>query len=875
MRWLFLYIVLFLFGLQSGTIARAQIASLDGKVLDAGQNIPISDVSISTLQKDSLLIDFTISDSNGVFKIKNVSSAACYISFSCLGYRKKIIPVNTFVSGQTIALLPDTFAIKEVLVKSHRIRQQGDTVVYLVDGFKMPQDRSIGDVLNKMPGLEVQSDGRIKYQGKAISKLYIEGSDLLESKYGLAVRNVRAKDIESVEVLENHEAIKALRGVRFNEAAAINLKLKDEAKARWIGIGDAGVGTGHTPLLWDTRLQGMLFGKKQQNFSIYKGNNTGMDVSNELHSLISDQFVTSDQTYLPGLLSPLNTGSPDLDEAYYLQNSSHLLSVNQLWKKDDNRQWRFQASYVNDRIKEDAKYLTEYILGEDDSFIVEENNHTKGRRHHADGELSFEQNLDSLYIKNSLSYKGEFDTYDACVDNRPGIRELRLHMPRQSVTNRFSLIRNSRHKVFRIYSFNQWINRPQRLLNRPDSPDTLFLMPYEEMLQKAGLSTFISHTSTSFQLLVCGFYMGVDAGIKLQSDHIDSKMERLENQTYILMPDSFRNNFSYFRLLTYAEPNISYTGLRERLSASLKLNMGWLYRKNSPDFVFQPKLHVHFKVLPSWDIGGEVSRSYMEDDIRKLYPGCIMNGYRSFLSFSPQYTSRHSDAYTFYSTFKNPMKGVFLSLRGGFVRTKEQFVDRIRFDGIVRYTDRLSQEHIDRSRFVTAKYGQAIAFWNTRLSCEMSYYNSDYLYMLSELSSYRTGSVIMTGNIVMQPLRIMNIDYSVRLKHSNLKIRGEGVLQSFWKSEQQLALNLYPSPNWLFKFSHSFYKDDLPGASGCYFMDIQTLYRFGKDMEIKLSAHNLLGKTLYRIKTIDAYSSIEQSYPLRGREVCVSYSFSF
>lgn len=875
MRRQVIYIIMTIGTLLSNWDIYAQEISVDGKVLDAEKKIPIPNVSISALQKDSLLINFTVSDPDGNFKIKDITPATCFLSFSCIGYHTRVIPIRIFESGQTVMLSSQLFKIKEVIVQSHRIRQQGDTIVYQVSGFKMAQDRSIGDVLKKMPGLEVLQDGRIKFQGRAISKLYIEGSDLLESKYGLAVRNVRAQDVKSVEVMENHEAIKALKGIRFNEAAAINLTLKDDAKARWIGIGDVGAGTGHHPLLWNARMQGMKFEKNQQNFSIYKGNNTGMDVSNELHSLITDPFAISDQTYSTGLLSPLNASTPDINEAYYLQNNSHLLSFNQLWKKDNKRLWRFQASYVNSRIKENAEYLTGYFYGKDDFFTIQESNRTEGRTHHLDGELSFEQNSDSLYVKNVLSYKGGFDRYKAFIDNHPGNRSLHLRMPRQSVTNRFSLIRKSQSKVFQLYSFNQWIDRPQRLQNRPESTDTLFNMPYEQLKQRAGLSTFLSHTFTSFRFRMAGFYVGAETGIKLQSDNVDTDLERLIDQTNIQMSDSFRNKFSYFRSLAYLEPNVSYTGIQGRLSASLKLNAGWLYRKQSPDFVFQPQIHLNFKITPLWEASGNANRNYMEDDIRQLFPGYIMNGYRSFLSFNPKYTSRHSDTYTLSSTFKNPMKGVFLSLNGGFIRTEEEFVDQVRFDGIVCYTDKLPQRHIDRSKFIQMKAGQSFSFWNTRLSCSISYNDNNYLYLLSELSRYQAQQVRTIGNIVIQPFGFANIEYDIDFIFNKIKTEQDGNLQSIRETDQLLTINLYPSPNWLFRFSHSFYRNNQAETPNCYFMDLQALYRFGKEMEISLSAQNLLGKTQYSVKTIDSYYYSNQVYPLRGREICVNYSFSF
>lgn len=67
--------------------------------------------------------------------------------------------------------------LKEVKVSAQRLLRSGDTLTYSVSSFRQGQDRSLADVITKMPGLEVKANGQIEYQGKAISKFYIEGLD--------------------------------------------------------------------------------------------------------------------------------------------------------------------------------------------------------------------------------------------------------------------------------------------------------------------------------------------------------------------------------------------------------------------------------------------------------------------------------------------------------------------------------------------------------------------------------------------------------------------------------------------------------------------------------------------------------------------------
>ena len=81
-----------------------------------------------------------------------------------------------------------------------------------------------------MPGIEVKSDGQIIYNGQWINEFYIEGLDMLGSNYGVATKNIDAHDIGTVQILEDHQDVKMLQGVRRGAAPAMNIRLKQSAK---------------------------------------------------------------------------------------------------------------------------------------------------------------------------------------------------------------------------------------------------------------------------------------------------------------------------------------------------------------------------------------------------------------------------------------------------------------------------------------------------------------------------------------------------------------------------------------------------------------------------------------------------------------------
>ena len=169
---------------------------------------------------------------------------------------KPLVSASVVAKGDDSSVV--AIVLKEVKVTPQRIREQGDTLTYSVESFKMKQDRSIADVIAKMPGLEVLPSGTIRYQGKAINKFYIEGMDLLGGKYAMASENLSADKVKSVQVYENHQPVKALKDIKFSEQAALNLILKDEAKNVWQGVVDVATGYGDE-WLRDARWLEMVF----------------------------------------------------------------------------------------------------------------------------------------------------------------------------------------------------------------------------------------------------------------------------------------------------------------------------------------------------------------------------------------------------------------------------------------------------------------------------------------------------------------------------------------------------------------------------------------------------------------------------------------
>ncbi|WP_442724731.1 Plug domain-containing protein [Tannerella sp.] len=243
-------------------------------------------------------------------------------------YRQKI-PAQT---QQTEILLKESsLSLREVKVISSPIRRQGDTISYYMSNFHRPQDRNLADVLARMPGIHVQSDGRVQYDGKPINRFYIEDMNLLGERYSLATQNLSPSDIAAVQVYENHEPIKMLRDRSQTEQAALNIKLKESARAKWLKTFDFGVGG--FPFLYNATGTLARFARKNQTLMIGKINNTGKDIAMELkmHTLKAGQvFRPGAPDGIPDRFSPLSVSSSFFTRDRARFNESSIVSANQL-----------------------------------------------------------------------------------------------------------------------------------------------------------------------------------------------------------------------------------------------------------------------------------------------------------------------------------------------------------------------------------------------------------------------------------------------------------------------------------------------------------------------------------------------------------------
>ena len=311
----------------------AQQIVLSGRVTDKSTGTPLSNVLVTVRPaRENKIVKYAQTSEDGKYEILlSIIPDNHVLSFSMMGYAPQTIALSSDRHQYDIRLSEQTTELKEVIIKAPGIRQKGDTITYVVSSFADAQDKSLADVLKKMPGIEIEKSGAIKYNGVAINKFYIEGKDLLGGRYGLATNNVHQQDVGSVEIMENHQPIKALEDISFSQNPAINIRLKEDAKARWVGT--VKVGGGFEPFLWNSELFLMRFTAKTQSLNTYKTNNIGTDVTHETQSFSFDEIMNqfSKNYRLDNYINVRPDYLTDIDADRVRFNKSHMISTNNLW----------------------------------------------------------------------------------------------------------------------------------------------------------------------------------------------------------------------------------------------------------------------------------------------------------------------------------------------------------------------------------------------------------------------------------------------------------------------------------------------------------------------------------------------------------------
>ncbi|PKP19288.1 MAG: hypothetical protein CVU07_00180, partial [Bacteroidetes bacterium HGW-Bacteroidetes-23] len=218
------FFFLFIFSSSYSQKIKGTITDSIGVVYNA--NIFIKD-------KNDIIKNYTKSNIEGKFELLfTKDNDNLFVEITTLYHNPKVFELNKLkISNNEIILnihLEErSIILKEVILnKSNPIIQKKDTTIYNPDFFRDGSERVVEDLLKKLPGIKIEDNGIIKFKGKEIKKMLLDGDDLFSSNYIIGSKNINVDMIDKVQGIEHYEENSLLKGIRDSDDVALNLILK-------------------------------------------------------------------------------------------------------------------------------------------------------------------------------------------------------------------------------------------------------------------------------------------------------------------------------------------------------------------------------------------------------------------------------------------------------------------------------------------------------------------------------------------------------------------------------------------------------------------------------------------------------------------------
>ncbi len=844
------------------TISGMSRIPIAGNIIEVGSNEPLAGASVILRNPEGKISKYATSDVNGCFSISTPEITGYVLDVSVMGFAGQTVRLDSVQLPVTIVMEASVTMLREVTVKADAIREQGDTITYNVGSFAQPQDRSIGDVLKHMPGIEVSSSGKIQYQGEDINKFYIEGSDLLGGRYGIAANGISHDDVGAVEVLENHQPMQVLSGISFSNKAAINLKLKNKAKATWSFHGDAGGGCSWQPegAIWEGELFAMAAMPDFQNITTFKTNNVGKDLTAQAADYFSSPRGTGLSRYV-GVSLP---GVPNLSRKRTLFNRSALVSTNVL-RKLGRGEVKAQIDYSFNRVTAGASNITTYFLNDSDRIVTEDRNGVD-RTHSISCRFIYELNQKTAYINNTLKTNIDLDDVRLRVSGSLP-NDQTASLPDYYAGNDFKLIKRFKGKhLVTFISKNEWESMPQTLsVSMNDSP----------VRQHINDHAFHTSESTAYAFSVKGMTISLEGGVRGYFRSLNTELPKMPEA----IPGATTNALNTNCFTVYATPGLEYRVRRVNFSLDAPVSFAsYTFDKalaNRRDVYFSPSLSIYWKPGSrfSMSLRGGAGRSPM--DLSLIQTGYVMTDYRSFCCGVDDFYNSTSQNVSASFSYKHTRRGLFANAfamqswsHNPYTPAQQLYGDYV----VYSYTSAKSDS---RMLMASGNIGKTLDFMRgcADINGSFSRHESHLISENKSINSVGTSWSIGAG-INGAPLRWLSFDYRFNFSSNHLAMDGTNASR-LGNMKNELMINIMPHKKMEWHICGEHYRNELATGNftNVFLLDTKLVYKPGKRLELSADINNILNIRSYNYITYSRLSSFESKRWLRGRELLFTLSF--
>lgn len=616
--------------------------TIKGTVRDSIAAVPFANILIKKKNNPKTVFLFASTDENGYYTIEpKFQLDSLLLEVTSLAHEPAVFDLNKFkpehnTLSLNVSLKERTSQLKEIIItKKPAITVKKDTLEYNLERYKDGTEKVVEDVLKKLPGVKVEENGEIKYKGKTIKKMLLDGDDLFESQYSLGSRNISADMIEKVQGIDHYEENSLLKGIRDSDDVAINLVLK---KGKTDFSGNTTLGYGYNQKYYST-LSGMLVNKKHKGFALGSYNNIGQNNTpyNFDSSIVSLESINNKDLLAKELISQGNYYS-SLDPTLHRLNNTTYFSYNHLMKIAKNSTLKLNLSYYQDQLNRNNENTSEFKIGEDQFTVIEINNLSKKPRVY-DGRIHYSNKEKKNFHWEYLGKMNYQPTTFQDHSNNNGIQQ-----DNKVTTKNFAINQelNGTLKMNEQSAVTTKLNHslseaPQQFEINPGTPMD-FNGNTTAQSQYSNYKKEFLNWRALFLTKRERFNFGVMPLVVYSKSKLRSLLKDPNNQS---LGDAFENNNQYSITSYGVNASVAYTNdknlaLKFTLANgynSLEFNNFQLSEKTTDkSFVITPRLIVKYAFSQRDNLNFLYSYNQITPEEDKLFSGIVQNSYRGFTS---------------------------------------------------------------------------------------------------------------------------------------------------------------------------------------------------------------------------------------------------
>jgi len=865
--------------------------TIKGTVKDStGKAVPYA--SINLKGPGGAIVAYTVSATTGQFTLSLPADAprsGLKMEASCIGFNKQVKELTDITAACNFTLAAAVNQLQGVIIKNTRpfLKTSGDTTGYKVSDYSSPQDRVIGDVIKKLPGVQVASDGKISYNGKAISNLYLGGDNLLDDKYNIATNTIPHGVVDQVQVIENHQPVKMLKDKVVSEDVALNLSFKKDAKLQLIGQETVG---GGIPGKYDENLNAMMFKDNYKAINYLKGNNTGFDVAEDLVSHNIQSYLQRIDNNKPGtMLSTGTAGDPDLPRNRYLFNQSGIINLNNLVHLKKDVLLKANLYYLHDtQLQDYQKKAAIYLPG--DTVNYSETQHNKRRPDILHAGLTLNINKDNYYLNDAFIADYNHNTsYSALVTNGTPVNQV-FKDNIADFSNEFDLMRTFKNNnIIEVSSYINHIAEPENLAIAPGLNPQYFNNgnPYNGLNQTVNVPTWFTNNYLSYKIPSDYITQTYRAGFSLQKQTLGSGLNVTQlDKAVTPVTDSTRNNLNWSRQKLYTQAIFDYPGKVLKVNLTLPLSLQqtqyndnyFAFDKGSTHLYFNPRLFVKYQTGVENYLSFVYGIRNQTGNITDIYRGYVLKDYRTLLANNADLTEQRDQTAAIGFNYRKAITLFFFSINAAYDHISANNIssgiinNNIAQNIVLPFAN--STNALSLNGYIS-KYSFAL---RTTFSSGISWQsNSSNQVQNNILLPYKTISVTENAGIETKVSSKLSISYKAIYNQLSSKSPAATSATTIRSLFQQAAINYNPTEKLEFKLAG----DDYYTHTGTLnnqkyvFADASVRYKLTKlKTDFELSANNLFNTKKYNALYLSANNFTSNTYTIPGRIILLKATFN-